>query len=106
MDARGDFLVIGSGIAGLRAALSLADTERENFDPAFGPAPSYTTEGTSERAELRGRWRFAGGFALDFGGEREWLRFSSLFDPVRRTAEIRNFIEHRAKREKSRRGRA
>jgi GMP synthase (glutamine-hydrolysing) len=29
-----------------------------------------------------------------------------VLDPVRRTAEIRNFIEHRAKREKSRRGRA
>ncbi|HYD24013.1 MAG TPA: TonB-dependent receptor [Croceibacterium sp.] len=84
-----------SGAAGLgysgraldvRATLSAADTERDNFDPAVGPAPGYTTDGTSERAELRGRWRFADGLALDFGGEREWLRFSTLFDPVRRTA--------------------
>jgi vitamin B12 transporter len=70
----------------LRAMVSLADTERANFDPAFGTAPGYTTDGTSERAELRGRWRFAEGLALDFGGEREWQRFSTLFDPVRRTA--------------------
>jgi vitamin B12 transporter len=71
---------------GLRAAYSVADTERENFDPAFGPAPGYTTDGESERAELRGRWRFAEGLNLHFGGEREWLRFSTLFDPLRRTA--------------------
>jgi vitamin B12 transporter len=71
----------------LRATVSLADTERENFDPTFGPAPpGYTTDGTSERAELRGRWRFAEGLALDFGAEREWLRFSTLFDAVKRTA--------------------
>jgi len=70
----------------LRATVSTADTERANFDPAFGAAPGYATDGTSERAELRGRWRFAEGLALDFGGEREWLRFSTLFDPVRRTA--------------------
>ncbi len=84
-----------SGAAGLeydgdaldvRAVFSLADTERANFDPAFGPAPGYTTDGESERAELRGRWRFADNLALDFGAEREWLRFSTLFDPVRRTA--------------------
>ena len=75
----------GSRIS-LRAAYSLADTERENFDPAFGPAPTYTAAGTSERAELRGRWRFADGLALDFGAEREWLRFSSLFDALHRTA--------------------
>ena len=70
----------------LRAVLSLADTERANFDPAFGSAPGFTADGTSERAELRGRWRMAEGLALDFGGEREWLRFSTLFDPLRRTA--------------------
>ena len=79
-------LAYAGGQLDLRATVSLADTERANFDPAFGTAPGYTTDGTSERAELRGRWRFAEGLALDFGGEREWLRFSTLFDPVRRTA--------------------
>ena len=70
----------------VRATVSLADTERANFDPAFGTAPGFTTDGESKRAELRGRWRFGGGFALAFGGEREWLRFSTLLDPLRRTA--------------------
>jgi vitamin B12 transporter len=79
-------LEYASNALDLRAIFSLADTERANFDPAFGTAPGYTTDGTSERAELRGRWHFAEGLALDFGGEREWLRFSTLFDPVHRTA--------------------
>lgn len=70
----------------LQATVSLADTERANFDPALGAGAAFATDGTSERAELRGRWRFAEGLALDFGGEHEWLRFSTLFDPVRRTA--------------------
>jgi vitamin B12 transporter len=84
-----------SGAAGLRfegggvqlaAIASLADTERDSFDPAFGSAPGYTTDGESERAELRGRWGFAGNLAVDFGAEKEWQRFSTLFDPVRTTA--------------------
>jgi vitamin B12 transporter len=70
----------------LRATLSTADTERANFDSASATAPNFSTDGTSERAELRGRWRFARGLALNFGGEREWLRFSTLFDPVHRSA--------------------
>ena len=86
-----------SGAAGLRfdrgevevtATASLADTERDSFDPTFGSAPGYTTDGESERAELRGRWRFLSNhhLSLDFGAEREWQQFSTLFDPVRRTA--------------------
>ena len=70
----------------LHAAYSLADTERENFDPAFGTAPGFTTDGESERADLRGRWRLDDGLSLDFGGEREWQRFSTLFDLLHRTA--------------------
>jgi vitamin B12 transporter len=84
-----------SGLAGLeyagpaldlRAALSRADTERENFDPALGPAPGFSTDGTAERAELRGQWRLSQEVALNFGGEREWQRFATLFDPERSTA--------------------
>jgi len=70
----------------LHATYSLADTERENFDPAFGVAPGFTADGESERAELRGRWSIDRDFALDFGGEREWQRFSTLFDPLHRTS--------------------
>ena len=74
----------------LTATASLADTERDNFDPATGSAPGFTTDGESERVELRGRWRESGGivrgWAVHFGAEREWSRFSTLFDPLQRTA--------------------
>ena len=70
----------------IRSAYSLADTERANFDPALGEAPSYTTDGTSERAELRGRATLAEPLDLYFGAEREWLRFQSSTDASRQTA--------------------
>lgn len=70
----------------LRAAFSFADTERESFDPAFGTAPTYTTDGHSQRIDLRGEWRPVGPFVLHFGGEREWTRFETLFDAPEKTA--------------------
>ena len=70
---------------GLRASYSQADTERQNYDPAFGTAPGYTTDGTSRRAELRGRIALSGDVQLHFGGEYEWVSFATLFDPRRRT---------------------
>ena len=79
----------------LRATGSFADTERDSFDPAFGPAPGYTTDGESERAELRGRWNFLPQhwLSLDFGVDREWQRFSSLFDPEHRTATSGGYVQ-------------
>src|SRR5690606_25811389 len=38
----------------LQAMVSAANAARANFDPAMGSAPGYTSDGTSERAELRG----------------------------------------------------
>ena len=64
----------------LDGAYSVADTEREQFDPATGSQPTYATDGSSERAELRGEWAPEGAFAVRFGGEREWTRFESTFD--------------------------
>jgi len=81
----------GAGLAyqarglGLRASYSQADTERENFDPAFGTDPGYTTDGTSRRAELRGEIALKDTLRLHFGGEYEWLSFATLFDPRRKT---------------------
>ena len=65
----------------LRAAWSLSDTERENFDPALGEAPSYGTSGSEERVDLRGRWNLANELALHFGAERSWSRMETLSDP-------------------------
>lgn len=83
-----------SGGAGLRgraagfdvtAAWSLADTARDSFDPQLGAAPTYRTQGQSQRAELRGLWR-AREWRLAFGAEREWSRFSSSYDAQQRSA--------------------
>lgn len=62
----------------LRASFSLADTERTNLDPVFGP--TFTSDGESERLSLRGEYRLIGGLSLAFGGEHEWSRYETLFD--------------------------
>ena len=38
----------------MTASYSFADTERANFNPAFGTAPGFTSDGHSDRVELRG----------------------------------------------------
>jgi vitamin B12 transporter len=84
-----------SGATGLRyrddaleltADVSAAQTKRANFDRALGATPTFTADGLSERAELRGRWTMARSVALAFGGEHEWTRFSTSFDPRHTTA--------------------
>ena len=85
----------GSGVVGasyqtraldLTATYSLSDTERDSFDPVSGNDPTYSTNGHSERAELRGRLGVTDAVSLRFGGEREWSRFSSTFDSEQRAA--------------------
>lgn len=61
----------------LAGGYSIADVRREMFDPAIGPDSTFTTKGRNERLELRGRYRFGGGFALDFGTDNEWSRFKT-----------------------------
>jgi vitamin B12 transporter len=67
----------------LTGGWSASDTERDSFDPAIGTAPTYATDGHSDRLDLRGAWRF-GAATLWFGGESEWSRFSSTFDAEQR----------------------
>lgn len=62
----------------LRAAYSLADTERDNLDPAFGP--TFTSDGHSKRVSLRGEYRLVGGLVVALGGEHEWTDYATLFD--------------------------
>ncbi|MGC1271437.1 MAG: TonB-dependent receptor [Croceibacterium sp.] len=81
----------GAGLRGqaagldITAAWSLARTNRDSFDPQYGPAPTYITQGQSQRAELRGLWQ-AREWRLAFGAEREWSRFSSSYDAQKRSA--------------------
>lgn len=59
-----------------------AETERDSLDPRGDI--TYSTEGISERAELRGRYELANGLWLQFGGESEWRSFSTVFDAEQR----------------------
>lgn len=70
----------------LDGGFSLADTRREQFDPALSDEPGYWTDGRSERAELRGKWRMTDRVALRFGGEREWTLFESTTDSRKHAA--------------------
>ena len=69
----------------LTAAYSLADTVRRTFDPALGSAPTFTSDGHSDRLDLTGEWRPGGPFRLDFGGDYEQSRFATLFDAAEHT---------------------
>jgi len=64
----------------LTAFYSFADTERANFNPAFGAAPGFASDGHSDRVELRGEWRPIGPLIVNFGGESEWTSFETNFD--------------------------
>lgn len=77
--------IYDSGPLYLRGAYSFADTERDNFDPTFGPAPSYSTDGHSRRLDLRGEWRPIGPLILNFGGDGEWTRFAATGTSAQRT---------------------
>ena len=71
----------------LRGGVALSSTRRAYFDRAFGPASSFDTDGRAVRIDLAGRAEIASDLTLDFGGDHEWARFSTSFDP-RKTARI------------------
>lgn len=60
----------------LNAGFAISDTERVGDDPSF----PYSIDGRSERVELLGRVKLPGDFALDFGADHEWTRFSNAPD--------------------------
>lgn len=70
---QGDWLTLNTGFA-------LSDTKRDYYDPTFGTAPSYGYRGRSHRADLTGRAQLPANFALDFGADSEWTRYSGTFD--------------------------
>lgn len=59
-----------------RVAFTIADINRDNFDPAAGAAPIFFARGRSERYEYQGDWRATGAIRLVAGAERENTRFS------------------------------
>lgn len=73
-------LVFDSSDLRLTGTYQLADTERDNFADRQATIPSFTSNGTSERAELRGRYRVSDGATLHFGGDSEWRRYEAQAD--------------------------
>lgn len=61
----------------LRALYSIADIDRDNFNPAFGDAVSFFAEGRNERLELRGEARPTDSLSLFFGLENEETSFAT-----------------------------
>ena len=76
----------GNGIQ-LGAGVAMSDTRRAYYDPTYGSAPNFTTVGRSVHADLTGRADLAEHWTLDFGGDADWSRYSTTFDP-RKTARI------------------
>lgn len=71
----------------LRGGVAVQRTRRAYFDPTFGTAPSFETDGRSVRADFTGHSDLAEGLTLDFGADSEWTRFDTTFDP-RQTARL------------------
>ncbi len=61
----------------LRALYSIADIDRDNFNPAFGDDVSFFAEGRNERIELRGELQPVNNVTLFFGLENEETRFET-----------------------------
>ncbi|HEX8301956.1 TonB-dependent receptor plug domain-containing protein [Sphingomonas sp.] len=59
-----------------RLSISIARIDRDNFDPAFGAAPTFIGRGRSERYEYQGVARPGEGLEAVFGVEHEDSRFN------------------------------
>jgi vitamin B12 transporter len=62
-----------------RVAFTISDINRDNFDPTFGPAPSFIGRGRSERYEYQGDFRVVDQLRLVAGAEHENSRFNDGF---------------------------
>lgn len=71
-------VVLDTGVLFASAAYSFADTERDNLDETG--VKTFTSQGRSDRLDLRGEWRFFGPMLLHFGAHGEWTSYATLFD--------------------------
>jgi vitamin B12 transporter len=62
-----------------RVAFTIADIDRDNYDPAFGADPSFIGRGRSERYEYQGDFRPLDQVRIVAGVERENSRFNDGF---------------------------
>jgi vitamin B12 transporter len=66
-----------------RLSFTIADINRDNYDPAAGSAPLYLYRGRSERYAYQGEARAADALRLVFGAEQENTRFHDGTDTFR-----------------------
>lgn len=71
----------------LSGGLALTDTRRAYYDSHVSTSPNFTTVGRSVHADLSGKVDLTDSLVLNFGGDADWSRFATTFDP-RQTARI------------------
>lgn len=86
-------LLHDSGPLFVQAAYSFADTERANFDPAFGSAPGFVSDGHSDRVEVKGEYRLIGPLLLNFGADAEWTSYETNFSAREDTRIIGGYLQ-------------
>ncbi len=68
----------------LQGSYSRSQTDRDSFDPSIGSAAYFSSQGTSQRLDLRGKTSLGSDLNLRFGSEYEWSRFSTTYDAWRK----------------------
>lgn len=86
-------IVRDSGPLFVQAAYSFADTQRANFDPAFGTAPGFTSDGHSDRVDVKGEWRPIGPLLVNFGADAEWTSLETNFTAQQNTRIVGGFVQ-------------
>lgn len=77
----------------VQATYSFADTERGNYDPAFGTAPGFASDGHSDRIEVKGEYRLIGPLLLNFGADGEWTSYETNFSAREDTSIIGGYLQ-------------
>ena len=67
---------LANGRANNRVAFTIGDTNRDNYDPTLGNAPTYLYRGRSERYEYQGDFRPLDQLRIVAGAEHEDSRYS------------------------------
>ena len=83
--------VLDTGALFVSAAYSFADTDRDNLDGTG--AETYTSQGRSDRLDMRGEWRPIGPLTLHFGAENEWTSYTAMFDAGESTRSTGAYVQ-------------
>ncbi len=73
-------VAVFDGVLKNRIAYTISDIDRDSFDPAFGPRPSFIARGRVERFEYQGDATVTDGIRAVFGVEHENSRFRDQFE--------------------------